>query len=60
MRISFILNLLPGIETNRESPCGGDPVLDPLVDGLLDVGEQRLLLRPQQLLGRAALLGRHI
>ena len=43
--------------THREPPCCGDPVLDPLVDGLLDVGEQRLLLRPQQLLGRAALWG---
>ena len=45
------------MKTNREPPSGGDPVLDPLVDGLLDVGEQRLLLRPQQLLGRAALWG---
>ena len=48
---------MPLIATYRKPPRRGYPVLNPLVYRLLDVGEEGLFLRLEQLLGRAALVG---
>ena len=41
----------------RESASSGDPVLDPLLDGVVDVPEQGNLLRFEQLLQSSRLVG---